>query len=46
MARSKRLLYILLTILLVLVVGYFIFTATQLDPVELDAVTETVGAVE
>ena len=39
MSRSKRLFYILLTVLLVLIVGYFIFTATQLEPI-----TETVGA--
>ena len=46
MLRSKRFFCILLTVLIVLIVGYFIFTATQLDPMEFGTVTETVGAVE
>ena len=46
MIRSKRLFYILFTVLLVLIIGYFIFTVTQLQHVALVAVTETVGAFE
>ena len=39
---SKRLLYILLTVFLVLIVGYFIFAGTQVEPPELPE-TETTG---
>ena len=42
MSRSKRLLYILLTVLIVLIVGYFIFAGTQVEPPELPE-TEAAG---
>lgn len=45
MPRSKRLFYILLTLLIVLIVGYFIFAGTQVEPPELPAVEDAREAV-
>ena len=45
MSKSKRLLYILLTVVLVFVVGYFIFTGTQLPSELPGSAVETAGAV-
>lgn len=47
MSRSKRLFYIFLTVLITLIVGYFIFAATQVESPELsetEDVGETAGA--
>ena len=46
MSKSKRLLYILLTFVLVFVIGYFIFTMTQFPPELPESTVETAGAVE
>ena len=46
MSKSKHLLYILLTVVLVFVVGYFIFTMTQLPSELPESTVETAGAVE
>ena len=42
MNRGRRIAYILAGLLLALLIGYFIFTGTQVDPVELE---EVAGAV-
>lgn len=42
MSKGRRLLYILAAFLIVLVVGYFIYTGTQVGPVELETVGEAV----
>lgn len=42
MSKSRRLFNILLTVLIVLIVGYFIFAGTQVEPPELPE-TETTG---
>lgn len=40
MSKGKRLLYILAGFLVALVIGYFIFTGTQVEPVELPETDE------
>lgn len=43
MNPAKRLFYILLTLLIVFIAGYFVYVATQMEPVDLGAAAETVG---
>lgn len=45
MSRSKRFFNILLTVLIVLIVGYFIFAGTQVEPPELPDVEDAREAV-
>ena len=42
MSKGRRIVYIVATLLIVLVVGYFIYTGTQVGPVELETVGEAV----
>ena len=42
MSLGRRLAYILLALLIILVVGYFIYTGTQMD---IEGVAERVGAL-
>lgn len=42
MSKGRRLIYILGGFLLLLALGYFIFTGTQVGPVELETVGEAV----
>ena len=44
-SRSKRFFNILLTVLIVLIVGYFIFAGTQVEPPELPDVEDAREAV-
>ena len=45
MSKSRRLFNILLTVLIVLIVGYFIFAGTQVEPPELPETEATGEAV-